>query len=79
MPASKEKPEGRNSNMGVYARYSAIALQMGVVIAGSTIGGFKLDQWLNLHFPIFTVVLSLLGVGLAIYLLIRTVSKSGGK
>jgi F0F1-type ATP synthase assembly protein I len=52
---------------------------MGVVIAGCTIGGFKLDQWLNLKFPIFTLVLSLLGVSAAIYLLIRTVSKSDKK
>jgi len=30
-------------------------------------GGIKLDQWLNMNFPVFTVVLSLLGTGGAVY------------
>lgn len=79
MPRPKQKPEGTSNSLNAYARYSAIVMQMGVVIAGSTIGGYKLDQWLNLKFPVFTLLLSLLGVSAAIYLLIRTVSKSGKK
>ncbi|MDY0342037.1 MAG: AtpZ/AtpI family protein [Lentimicrobium sp.] len=79
MPKPNRRPEGNSNSLNAYARYSAIAIQMGVVIAGCTIGGFKLDQWLNLKFPIFTLVLSLLGVSAAIYLLIRTVSKSDKK
>jgi len=30
-------------------------------------GGIKLDRWLEFRFPVFTVVLSLLGTGLAVY------------
>ncbi|GAB1405874.1 MAG: AtpZ/AtpI family protein [Lentimicrobiaceae bacterium] len=75
MPKPKLRPKGSLNSLNAYARYSAIAIQMGVVIAGSIIGGIKLDQWLELKFPVFTVILSMLGVSAAIYLLIRTVSK----
>jgi hypothetical protein len=34
-------------------------------------GGMKLDKWLGLKFPVFTVVLSLLGTGIAVYYGIR--------
>jgi hypothetical protein len=30
-------------------------------------GGIKLDQWLKMSFPVFTVVLSLAGTGFAVY------------
>jgi hypothetical protein len=30
-------------------------------------GGIKLDKWLKLEFPVFTVILSLAGTGMAIY------------
>ncbi|MBV2245983.1 MAG: AtpZ/AtpI family protein [Lentimicrobium sp.] len=73
------RPKSSINSLNAYARYSAIAIQMGVVIAGCIIGGIKLDQWLNLKFPVFTVVFSLLGVSAAIYLLIRTVSKTDKK
>jgi hypothetical protein len=30
-------------------------------------GGIKLDQWLKFEFPVFTILLSLAGTGMAIY------------
>ncbi len=46
-----------------------------VIILLGVFGGFKLDQWLNLEFPIFTVVLSLISVVLAIYIVTKDLLK----
>lgn len=61
----------KKSDLTGYAKYTSIAVQMVVVIAGGIFGGYKLDQWLDLHFPVFTIVLALASVALAIYLVIR--------
>jgi hypothetical protein len=58
-----------------YARYSSIALQMLVIIAGGIFGGYKLDEYLDLKFPVFTVVLSFLSVAFAIYFVIKDLLK----
>ena len=54
-----------------YARYSSIGLQMVVIILIGVFGGVKLDSYFKLKFPIFTVSLSFLSVGLAIYSVVR--------
>lgn len=59
-----------------YARYTSIALQMLVIIVAGVVGGWKLDEWLNLKFPVFTILLSILSVAIAIYSAIRDFLKS---
>ncbi len=54
-----------------YAKYSGLGLQMVTIILIGVFGGVKLDEYLKLEFPIFTVVLSLLSVVLAIYYAIK--------
>jgi len=44
---------------------------MGILIFAGAFGGTKLDNKLNLTFPVFTVILSLLGVFIALYLVIK--------
>jgi len=58
-----------------YARYSSIAVQMLVIIAGGIFGGYQLDKYLDLKFPVFTVVLSFLSVAFAIYFVIKDLLK----
>lgn len=58
-----------------YARYSSIAIQMLVIIAGGIFGGYLLDKYLDLKFPVFTVVLSFLSVAFAIYIVIKDLIK----
>ena len=58
-----------------YARYSSIALQMVVIILAGVFGGKKIDEYLQLKFPICTVFLSFISVGLAIYLVIKDLLK----
>lgn len=54
-----------------YARYSSIGFQMLAIILLGVFGGVKLDQWLKLGVPVFTIILSILSVVLAIYYAIK--------
>ncbi len=50
-----------------FIKYSSLGMQMGIIILVGVFGGFKLDQLLNIKFPIFTILLSIISVSLAIY------------
>lgn len=65
-PSSRKKSALTN-----YAIYSNMGIEMGVTIALGVFGGVKLDKWLNTS-PIFTLVLSLAGVAIAMYVMIKT-------
>lgn len=69
--------EKKKKSLDNYARYSSIAFQMLVIILAGVFGGIKLDQWLKLKAPVFTVILSLLSVILAIYYVTRDLIRSG--
>ena len=62
--------------MNSYARYSSIAFQMIIIILIGVFGGIKLDEWLKLQFPVFTVLLSFLSVILAIYYVTKDLIKN---
>ena len=64
-------PNSRRKQLSSYGKYTAVAGQMIFIILASVFGGIKLDEWLELKFPIFTLVLTLAGVGLALYSVIR--------
>jgi F0F1-type ATP synthase assembly protein I len=74
MADRQSNPENPKSNgekgLEAYSRYSTIAIQMVVIIVVTTLGGVKLDRWLDTK-PVFTVILSLLGVAAAIWLIIK--------
>jgi F0F1-type ATP synthase assembly protein I len=53
-----------------YGHYSGIAFQMGLIIFGGTYGGIKLDEHIKTA-PLFTIVGSLGGIALAIYIVIK--------
>jgi F0F1-type ATP synthase assembly protein I len=59
-----------------YAKYSALAFQTGIIMFGMAYGGIQLDAYLALSTPIFTLIFSLLGVGVALYLLFKSVLNS---
>jgi F0F1-type ATP synthase assembly protein I len=65
----KKKNPKNLQNKGVkdFARYSGMAFQMISIILITVWGGVKLDKLTGWHTPVFTIVLSLLGVFAAIY------------
>jgi len=70
---NRKKPETNSENSGIhnFARYSGIAIQMIVIILVTTWCGIKLDELLKMNTPVFTIVLSLLGVFAGIYTAIK--------
>lgn len=52
-----------------------MAAQMAAIIVGGVLGGVELDKWLHWKFPVFTLVLTLLSVFLAIYYFIKDIIK----
>ena len=62
-------PQQKPPNL--FFKYGNIALQMGAVIGLSTWGGVKLDAYYQNKTPVFTIVLSLLGIGAGLYLALK--------
>lgn len=54
-----------------FIRYSSLAFEMIVIMGLGTWIGVKIDQWLNLNFPAFTLGLMILSVIAAVYQAIR--------
>ncbi len=62
-------PQQKPPNLLV--KYGNMALQMGLIIGLSTLGGQKLDLYYTNQTPGFTIVLSLLGIIIAMYLVVK--------
>jgi hypothetical protein len=69
---TEQKPKNKFNN---YVKYSNLAFQMMIIIVAGTFGGFKLDAYLNWDFPVFTLILSLGSVVVAIYLAVKDLIK----
>jgi len=69
------KPEKNKSSLNDYAKYSNISAQMLIVIGLGVWGGVRLDKFVAWRFPVFTVLLSLGAVFLAIYIVIKDLLK----
>jgi len=67
--------EKKKKSLDNYTRYSSIAFQMLIIILIGVFGGIKLDEWLKLSVPVFTIVLSILAVILSIYTVTRDLLK----
>ena len=66
-PTNKKK----DSPIHQYAVYTNLAFEMGAVIALGVFGGVKLDKLLNTS-PLLTIICSLAGIALSLYLIIRS-------
>ncbi|MCD4773440.1 MAG: AtpZ/AtpI family protein [Bacteroidales bacterium] len=74
-----KKQNQNKKSLENYAKYSSIAMQMLAIILLGVFGGIKLDEWLDLGFPVFTLVFTLLSVILAIYYVIKDLLKNNKK
>ena len=75
--SQNQKNPKNQQNKGIrdFTRYSGMAFQMLGIILVTTWGGVKLDKIISWETPVFTIVLSLLGVFAAIYVVIKDVIK----
>lgn len=60
-----------NKGLSNFGKYSGIAFQMIGIILITTWGGIKLDKISGFEKPVFTIILSLLGVFAAIYTAVK--------
>jgi hypothetical protein len=68
---TQQQPKKGKKALNAYARYTSIAFQMLVIILAGVFGGRELDKWLDIPFPVFTLILTILAVLLAIYTVIK--------
>lgn len=65
----------KNAPRDKYLEFVNIAIQMGVIIAGGVFTGIWLDKKYPNQFSAFTIGISLLGVFIALYLVIKRVTQ----
>jgi F0F1-type ATP synthase assembly protein I len=75
---SDPEPSPKESPIHQYAVYSNLAFEMGAVIALGVFGGIKLDSLLNIS-PLFTILCSLASIAVAMFLVIRSLTKPQNK
>lgn len=74
-----EETPDKEKKGNVYARFSSLGIQMGVIIAFFTWLGTYLDKKQMNETAVWTIVLSLLGVSGSLYLVIKEVQRMDKK
>ena len=71
------KPKRRipNDRLNTYARFSGIGFQMIAIIGIGVYGGMKLDERFPNDHQIFTIICSLLAIGIGLYHVIAQVNR----
>lgn len=67
----KDRPRRQKKEIDRFIQYSSLAFEMVVIMCMGVGAGVLIDRWLNLAFPVFTLVLMCLSVIGAIYHAIR--------
>jgi hypothetical protein len=75
MAPSDRSPNKKPNPYNNYLKYSGLALQLLITIGVSGWVGYKIDEWLNLQYPVFMVILGMAGFGGSMYQLYRSVNR----
>lgn len=70
-PKKKDPKNLSNKGLKDFAKYSGMAFQMFAIIFITAWGGSKLDRMAGNKTPVFTIILSLLGVFAALYTVLK--------
>lgn len=73
----KDRKKLSGKNLNDFAKYSGMAFQMFAIIFLTVWGGSKLDKISGNETPVFTIILSLLGVFAAIYTVLKDFIRKG--
>jgi hypothetical protein len=74
-PQENKSIDKRKGMMNNYVQYSAMGFQMFVIIGIFTYAGYKIDEDRQAETPLATAFLSLIGVFIALYFIIRSIRK----
>ena len=69
-------PKAPRSKRDDYIKYSGMAAQMAFIIGLFVFLGVRLDDWLETS-PLFSLILALSGVGIALYVFIKQAYQDG--
>jgi hypothetical protein len=67
---NKQKKKTANK-LNNFAKYTSLPMQMMLIILAGVFAGIKLDKWTMWKFPLFTFVMSIAGIALAMYIAIK--------
>jgi F0F1-type ATP synthase assembly protein I len=73
-PKNKEPRRSSETNSQLM-RFGDLAFRMGIMIGLGAFVGQKIDKYLTMSSPIFTIILCLLAIGGSMYMVIREVSQ----
>jgi hypothetical protein len=68
-------PDNNNKPISNYAKYSGIGIQMIVIIGVFSFAGYKIDQYAGHKTQWVTAVLSLTGVFVSLYIVIKSLKE----
>jgi F0F1-type ATP synthase assembly protein I len=74
-PNPPKQNNQKSSGLHDYARYSGMAFQMIIIIAAFVWAGKKIDDYFFQSRRIFIIILSLLGVFISIYIVLKDLLK----
>ena len=77
MDSGEDKKPDKKGMMDAYARYSSMAIQMALIIGGGSYLGHWLDSRSDSDFALWTLILSLSSVILALYIVLKQVIDHG--
>lgn len=66
----------KNKGVANYAKYSSMAFQMLATIGLFAFIGYKIDEYKGIDNFLFTAILGVVGVGLSLYQIIRSLAKN---
>jgi hypothetical protein len=75
MPTEPNPEKKKKQRLSDYVKYSGMVFQMAAIIGLGVYAGIKLDEYLGLKFPVFTLILSLFSITAAVYYVIRDILK----
>ncbi|MFO0321486.1 MAG: AtpZ/AtpI family protein [Bacteroidota bacterium] len=61
--------------LNAYAKYSSLGIQMALIISIGCYGGYRLDNYFHNTTKIFTIILSLSSIALALYVVLKDLIK----
>ncbi len=70
-----DEPKNKKKQLNNYVKYSGLGFQMMATLGIAVWGGIKLDDWLELKFPAFTVALPCIALIGSLIIFIRSLPK----
>lgn len=66
---------GKKNPLQTYVEYSALGIELVAIVLVCVFIGVKLDQWVPLRFPLFTLLFVAMGLAGSMVMLVRRTKK----